>query len=89
MSRLIEISDELFSEASRIAAQQSEEAGTVIERWANVGMVFSEAMESAEADQIGPDNVERHDVIRRMKQFMGENPVEGADIKRLIDEGRS
>ena len=89
MSRLIEISDELFSEASRIADQQSEDAGKVIERWANVGKVFSEAAGRPKAGQLEPKNRERSDVIRRMKRFMRENPVEGADIKRLISEGRS
>lgn len=89
MSRLIEISDELFFAASRIAVQQSEDAAAVIERWAKVGKVFSEAGGSPEADQTGPENSQRGDAIRRMKQFMRENTVEGADIKRLIDEGRS
>jgi len=88
MSRMIEISDELFSEASRIAAQRSEDVRTVVERWASVGRVLVEAEDRKATDQSGSENSAYGDVARRMAQFMRENPVECSDIKKLIEEGR-
>lgn len=89
MSRLIEVSDELFSNAMRIADQQSLEPGDIVEYWARVGMAVIETANAPTDHQPELEGAPRAEVVRRLKQFMREASARGIDIKRLMEEGRS